>query len=158
MTRPPFVIGVISDTHGMLPDSALEAFADVDAIVHAGDVGDGFVLDLLEGIARVIAVRGNNRYASEARLPIVANVKLGGVRVIVAHRASDLTGAFDPVVAGVAVAVHGHSHVPEIEVCDGVLWVNPGSPSSPHAGSPASVALVTVSDGGLVTARLVTLP
>ncbi len=161
MTRPPrdkpFVIGVISDTHGALPDAAFEALTGSDAIVHAGDVGVGHIPETLEAIAPVTLVRGSNSCVAEARSPIVANVRLGGVRVMVAHMESDLTGAFDPALVGARVAVFGHTHLAEITECDGVLWVNPGSPSDPRQGRPRSVALVTVAVDGSVTARIVSL-
>lgn len=159
MTRPsrakPFVIGVVSDTHGALSDAAFRALAGSDAIVHAGDVGVGHVLDTLETIAPVTLVRGSNSCVAEARSPIVENVKLGGVRVIAAHVESDLTGAFDPALVGARVAIFGHTHLAEVTEADGVLWVNPGSPSDPRQGTPKSVALVTVDVTGSVTARIV---
>lgn len=150
-----FVIGIVADTHGGLPDAAFDALSGADAILHAGDVGAGIVLDLLATIAPVTVVRGNNRYASEAQLPFVANVALGGIRVMVAHRAEDLAGELDPVRAGAQVAVTGHTHVPSIATRDGVLWVNPGSPTCPRRGSPPSVALVMVGAGDHVAARIV---
>ena len=161
MTRPlrekPFVIGVVSDTHGALPDAAFEALSGSDAIVHAGDVGVGHILATLEAIAPVTLVRGSNSCVAEGQAPVVANVRLGGVRVMIAHVESDLTGAFDPALVGARVAVFGHTHLAEITECDGVLWVNPGSPSDPRQGSPKSVALVTIAVDGSVTARIVPL-
>jgi len=161
VTRPlrekPFVIGVVSDTHGALSDAAFEALAGSDAIVHAGDMGVGHILATLEAIAPVMLVRGSNSCVAEGQAPVVANVRLGGVRVMIAHVESDLTGAFDPALVGARVAVFGHTHRPEISECDGVLWVNPGSPSDPRQGSPKSVALVTVAVDGSVTARIVPL-
>ena len=161
MTRPlrekPFVIGVVSDTHGALSDAAFEALSGSDAIVHAGDVGVGHILAALEAIAPVTLVRGSNSCVAEGQAPVVANVRLGGVRVMVAHVESDLTGASDPALVGARVAVFGHTHRPEIAECDGVLWVNPGSPSDPRQGSPKSVALVTIAVDGSVTARIVPL-
>jgi len=152
-----FRIGVISDTHGELPDAVERAFAGVDAIVHAGDVGPGFVIELLEAIAPVTAVSGNMDIGPLAAMPLAANVSLGGVRVIVAHRQRDLAGSLDPARAGARVAVLGHTHVPLVEERDGVLWVNPGSPTSPRGGSAPSVAVVTVAADGSVSAEIVAL-
>jgi putative phosphoesterase len=153
----PFRIGVIADTHGELPSSVKAAFAGVDAIVHAGDVGPGYALETLEAIAPVTAVCGNCDITSPDALPIAANVVLGGVRVIVAHRDRDLGGSLDPVRAGARVAVVGHSHVAGVGERDGVLWVNPGSPSFPRGGMPPSVAIVTVGADGSVAAEVVPL-
>ena len=153
----PYRIGVISDTHGALPDSVEQAFAGVDAIVHAGDVGPGFVLDLLGVIAPVTAVTGNMDLGPTALLPLALNVSLGGIHVIVAHRERDLAGSLDPVRAGARVAVFGHTHVPSIETRDGVLRINPGSPTSPRGGSAPSVAIVTVDPDGAVSGEIVPL-
>lgn len=153
----PYLIGVVADTHGLLPDAAYEALKGADAIVHAGDIGVGFVLDTLEAIAPVVLVRGNNRYAVEEDRPQVADLVLGGVRVIVAHRPEDVPPAFDPADARVRVIVTGHTHIGHVEDRGGVVWVNPGSPSLPRKGSGRSVALVAVRADGTVTARLVPL-
>jgi putative phosphoesterase len=153
----PFRIGVISDTHGTLPDAVETAFAGVDAIVHAGDVGTGFVLDVLGAIAPVTAVSGNMDLGTTEMLPGAANVRLGGVRVVVAHRERDLAGSLDPMKAGARVAVFGHTHSPSVEERDGVLRVNPGSSSDPRGGSAPSVAIVTVAADGSATAEIVTL-
>jgi putative phosphoesterase len=151
----PYRIGVISDTHGSLPDEALAALAGVDAIVHAGDVGGGFVLDLLEQVAPVTLVRGNCDDSGPAsRAPLVANVVLGGVRVVVAHRERDLAGSALPSAAGARIAICGHTHVGRVETRDGVLWVNPGSPAWPRAGAKGSVAVVSVWRSGAVEACL----
>jgi putative phosphoesterase len=150
----PFTIGVVSDTHGELPSAVLDLFAGVDAIVHAGDSGTGYALDLLEAIAPVTAVCGNCDISGAASLPLAVNVELGGVRAVVAHRERDLAGSLDPTRAGARIAIVGHTHVGAIEERHGVLWVNPGSPVHPREGSPASVAIVTVEPGGRVSARL----
>lgn len=153
----PFRIGVISDTHGELPDAVAEAFAGVDAIVHAGDVGSGYVLELLQAIAPVTAVCGNCDVGVVSTYPIAANAVFGGVRIVVAHRERDLAGSLDPARAGARVAITGHSHVAAIGQRDGVLWVNPGSPAFPRGGQPASVAIITVGAEGDVGAEVVPL-
>jgi putative phosphoesterase len=151
-------IGVISDTHGELPDDARAALAGVDAIFHAGDVGSRSVLRLLEAIAPVHAVRGNNRDSSESRLPLQADATVGGVRVVMAHQQADLIRSRALALTCARVAVSGHTHAPEVEEFDGVLWVNPGSPSCPRRGAPRSVAVVTIATDGTVAAEIVTLP
>jgi putative phosphoesterase len=153
----PFRIGVVSDTHGEVPETVLEAFEGVDAIVHAGDCGTGHVLDLLEAIAPVTAVCGNCDLPGALPCPHVANVVLGGVRVVVAHRERDLAGSLDPATAGARVAIIGHSHVAAIGERDGVLWVNPGSAAFPREGQPPSVAIISVTAGGGVSAEIVPL-
>jgi putative phosphoesterase len=152
-----FSIGIISDTHGVLTDAALRALAGSDAIVHAGDVVGPGVLGALRSIAPVVAVRGNCDTAGEEQeLPRVANVVLGGVRVMVAHKRAQLSGSCDPVAAGARIAVFGHTHVASVEERDGVLFVNPGSASAP-AGSAPSVARIAVEPDGAVSAEIVPL-
>lgn len=153
----PFVIGVLSDTHGTLPDAAYEALKGADAIVHAGDIGCGPVLDVLETIAPVVLVRGNNPCATEAGRPQVADVVLGGVSILVAHSEEDLLFAATPSGGPARVVVTGHTHVGYAEERDGVLRVNPGSPTQPRGGSAASVAIIEIHGDGRVTARLVPL-
>lgn len=152
---PPYLIGVVADTHGLLSDAAYEALKGADAIVHAGDIGVGLVLDTLETIAPVVLVHGNNRYAVEEACPQVADIVLGGVRVIVVHRVEDVPPAFDSTDAPVRVIVTGHTHIGHVEDRSGVVWVNPGSPSLPRSGAERSVALVEVRADGTVAARLV---
>ena len=155
----PVRVGVIGDTHGTLQGSALDALAGVDAILHTGDLGAGTVLDELEAVAPVTLVRGNmDASGPGARAPLAANVAFGGVRFLVAHRERDLGGSLDPVRAGARVAVSGHTHVASVGERNGVLWVNPGSPSGPRQGSPATVAIVTVAADGSVSAEIVPLP
>lgn len=151
----PYLIGVVSDTHGLLSDAAYEALRGADAIVHAGDIGARLVLDILKTIAPVVLVNGNNRYAVEAGCPQVADVVLGGVRVIVAHCGEDVPTDFTHTGVPVRVIVTGHTHVGHIEERDGIVTVNPGSPSLPRKGSGRSVALVEVRSDGAVSVRLV---
>jgi len=153
-----FRVGIVSDTHGALPAQVEDLFAGTDAIIHAGDVGGGLVIDLLEAIAPVTVVRGNTDGGLEALgWPEVANVALGGVRVLVAHRGGDLVGDLSPDATGARVVVRGHTHVGSVQERNGVLWVNPGSPTSPRADAPASVAMLEIAPDGAVEARIVPL-
>ena len=145
------LVGVISDTHGTLPREVHEAFVGVDRIVHAGDVGTPAVLAELEAIAPVTAVSGNVDPA-ELFLPPLANVRLGGVRVLVVHRPADVPR---PLPDGVGVVVTGHTHLPVADARAGVLHLNPGS-ASRSRGADRSVALLTIADGS-AHARIVAL-
>jgi len=154
----PFRIGVIADTHGELPAAVEELFEGVDAIVHAGDVGGGLVLELLREIAPVTVVRGNCDGGLEGLLwPEVANMTLGGVRVLVAHQGSDLVDDLAPANVGARIVIRGHTHTGGVQERQGVVWVNPGSASFPRGDAPASVALISVGADGAVEARLVPL-
>ena len=148
-------VGVVSDTHGSLPDTVLDAFAGVERIIHAGDVGPGAILDLLGTVAPVIAVRGNMDDGERAScLRPLVNVALGGVRVLVVHRPADVPR---PLPAGVRVVVTGHTHKALVQEHDGVLWLNPGSPSQARSGSGHSVAVLDIGGDGAVSAEIVRL-
>jgi putative phosphoesterase len=135
------LIGVISDTHGLLRPEALAALAGVEHILHAGDVGDITILEKLRTIAPVTAIRGNvDVYGPCAELPATDFVELGGKIFYLVHSVHDLD--INPVVAGVAVVVSGHSHRSVIETRDGVLYLNPGSAGPRRFDLPVTVALV----------------
>src|SRR5262245_52817274 len=120
------VVGLISDTHGLLRPEALAALAGVDLIVHAGDIGSPVILDALGAIAPVVAVRGNNDHEPwAASVPEIATTTIGGVRLCVIHDLKTLRG--DVAAQGADVIVSGHSHRPGVERRRGVLLVNPGS-------------------------------
>ena len=96
------LIGVISDTHGLLRPEALAALRGVEHILHAGDVGDIAILDALRTIAPVTAIRGNvDGSGACADLPATDVVELGGRLFYLVHSMRDLD--INPVAAGVAV-------------------------------------------------------
>jgi putative phosphoesterase len=149
------VIGLISDTHGLLRPEATAALAGSDLVLHAGDVGDDTVLEGLRAIAPVIAVRGNNDRAPWAfGLPETKRIAIAGARLFVLHDVSDL--AFEPADRGVAAVIYGHSHKPVVERQSGVLWVNPGSAGPRRFKLPVCVARMVV-ENGAVRAEIVTL-
>jgi len=153
--RDRMLIGVISDTHGLLRQEALVALAEAEHILHAGDVGTIEILEELRKIAPVTAIRGNVDVHGEcAKLPATEMVELGGRYFYMVHSVHDLD--IDSRAAGVDVVVSGHSHKPLIERKSGVLYLNPGSAGPRRFSLPVTVALVTVGDGG-VEARLVEL-
>jgi len=148
-------IGVISDTHGLLRPEAVRALRGVDLIVHAGDVGSPDVLEGLRVISRVAAVRGNNDRGAWARaLDDAVTIRAGGARIHVLHDVTEL--ALDPVEAGIAVVIAGHSHQPAVATRDGVLFLNPGSAGPRRFSLPTTVARLTVRDGR-ARARIVPL-
>lgn len=142
------LIGVISDTHGLLRPEAVDALAGSDLIVHAGDVGAPDVLETLRGLAPVVAVRGNVDTAPWASaLPATDVVDLGGRLLYVLHQIDHLD--LDPVAAGVAAVVYGHSHRPSADVRRGVLYLNPGSAGPRRFRLPITLARLHVDGGAL---------
>ncbi len=149
------VVGVISDTHGLLRPEAVSALAGVERIIHAGDVGKRAVLRSLEAIAPVTAVRGNvDTEVWAARLPKTAVLEVDGASIYVVHDISDLDVVAEA--GGFAAVVFGHSHRPSTEIRRGVTFINPGSAGPGRFGLPISVAHLHVS-GGAVEVELITL-
>jgi len=144
MSASALLVGVISDTHGLLRPQALDALRGCDLIIHAGDVGRPELLEPLRALAPLRVVRGNVDYGDwAARLPMTARVDAGGHVFYVLHNIAELD--LDPPTAGFAAVVYGHSHRPSIETRDGVLWLNPGSAGPRRFSLPVSLARVKVS-------------
>src|SRR5262249_41964582 len=135
------LVGVISDTHGLLRSEAIEALRGSDLIVHAGDIGKFELIGQLRAIAPAFFVRGNIDTASWARdLPTTETVEIGDVLFYLLH---DIAGLdLDPRAAGFAAVVYGHSHQPSIETRDDVLFLNPGSAGPRRFKLPVSMARV----------------
>lgn len=149
------VLGVISDTHGLLRPEALEALQDSSLILHAGDIGRPQVLETLREIAPVRAIRGNNdtdRWAM--KLPEREIITVGEVQIYMLHDVKELD--IDPQRAGHDVVISGHSHKPMIEERDGVLFLNPGAAGPRRFSLPVSVARLAITDGR-ATARIIEL-
>lgn len=145
-------IGVISDTHGLLRTEAVAALAGVDAILHAGDVGDEAVLEGLRRVAPVTAIRGNiDRVGVCAELPATEVVEFGGVSVYILHSVADLD--LDPEAAGFGVVISGHSHRAAIERRGKVVYFNPGSAGPRRFALPVTVGMLRM-EAGVVTAEV----
>lgn len=141
-------IGVISDTHGLLRPSAVEALQGSDLIMHAGDVGRAEILDRLRAIAPVLAVRGNVDYGGWAdELPLAETISLGTHRIYMRHILADLD--IDPEAAGFAAVIYGHSHKPDIAEKNGVIYFNPGSAGPRRFDLPVTVGRLRVVAGRL---------
>ena len=153
--KKPILIGVISDTHGLLRREALDALRGSDHIIHAGDVGAPEILDKLRDIAPMTAVRGNVDQGDWAgELPETDVLESGGILIYVLHDLQQLD--LKPVGAGVAVVVSGHSHVPKQEMRDGVLYFNPGSAGPRRFKLPLSIGKLIV-EGGVVRGEVLQL-
>ena len=135
------LIGVISDTHGLLRPEALKALEGVELIIHAGDIGDLRLLRTLERLAPVHAVRGNtDRGDWAAALPRTRVVEVGGVHLYVLHELFTLD--LDPAAAGLAAVIYGHSHLPTWNAKNGVLFLNPGSAGPRRFTLPVTLARI----------------
>jgi len=142
------LVGIISDTHGMLRGEALEALRGSGLILHAGDIGGEAILRALEGVAPVVAVRGNTDQGDLARrLPQSKVVEVGGASFLLIHDLGDLD--LVPEAAGLSAVVFGHSHRPEVRRERGVLFFNPGAAGPRRFQNPVSVGRIVVRHGHL---------
>jgi putative phosphoesterase len=149
------IVGVISDTHGLLRPEAVEVLRGADRIIHAGDVGGPEVLAALEALAPLTAVKGNNDPEPWARdLPTTAVLDAEGVLIYVLHDVAELD--LEPAASGFRVVVAGHSHRPVNEERDGVLWFNPGSAGPRRFKLPIALGRLVVDAGG-VRGEIVTI-
>lgn len=139
-SKDVFLAGVISDTHGNLRPEVTKAFEEVDLIIHAGDIGKSEVLEDLQALAPVHAVRGNMDGGWALGLPATEVVEIGEVLLYVLHDADQLD--LDPAAAGFSVVINGHTHQPSIAWRNGVLFLNPGS-AGPFSSS-GTVALLHI--------------
>ncbi|MGA9526622.1 MAG: metallophosphoesterase family protein [Terriglobales bacterium] len=149
------IVGVISDTHGLLRPEASDALRGSDHILHAGDIGDPDILTALARIAPVTAIRGNVDTEPWARqLPETEMVEVGGVAIYMLHDLSRLD--LKPEAAGIRVVVYGHSHQPKMEEKNGVIYFNPGSAGPRRFTLPVSVGRLAI-ENGRVQAELLRL-
>jgi hypothetical protein len=145
------IIGLISDTHGLLRPEALRALEGSDLIVHAGDVGSRDIIDRLQAVAPVFAVRGNIDSAPWAQeLPATLTVNAEKHSIYVIHEVSHLKPG--PELNGIDTVVSGHSHKPGSRDKEGVLYINPGSAGPRRFRLPVTVALL---DTGVSPSRVV---
>jgi putative phosphoesterase len=142
--KAPTLIGLISDTHGLLREEALRALRGCELIIHAGDVGKPEILEALRQLAPVVAVRGNVDTAEWASaLPATAVVEGAAATIYVLHDVHALD--LNPVAAGLHIVVSGHSHKLGKSERDGVLYINPGSAGPRRFNLPITVARLDLS-------------
>ncbi len=133
------LLGIISDTHGLLRPEAEQALRGVELIIHAGDVGDPEVLARLKRIAPVFAVRGNVDTADWAQeLPLTTVLEAGGATFYVLHNLRELD--VKPEAAEFDFVISGHTHQPVQTEKQGVLYINPGSAGPKRFQLPITLA------------------
>ena len=140
-------IGLISDTHGHVPNTVHTALAGVNYILHAGDVGPMDVITELEAIAPVYAVRGNTDHG--IALPETRLEEFDGRKILIHHivdvdypsqTVRELLSTEKP-----EIVVFGHTHMPFDERRSKIRFINPGSASQPRGGTAPSVAILELS-------------
>ena len=147
-TESQMLLGVISDTHGLLRPEAERLLTGVDHIIHAGDIGSPEIIPQLERIAPTTAVRGNvDTQAWAMDFPTREVLTLAGRSIYVLHDVGDLD--VDPVAAGFDMVISGHSHRPSVKSKEGVVFLNPGSAGPRRFRLPVALATVDLAEASL---------
>lgn len=142
------IVGIISDTHGLLRPEAIEALRGSEHIIHAGDIGSPEIVPALERIAPVTAIRGNvDTQPWARRFAETEVVELAGFHIYVIHDVNALD--LKPGAAGFAAVISGHSHQPNQETKDGVLYFNPGSAGPRRFSLPISLGKLEIGARGI---------
>lgn len=150
------VIGVISDTHGLLRPEVKPALTGVEHILHLGDIGDFAILKSLEKVAPVTAIRGNvDRTGKCSKLPETEVVLFEGHYLYMLHDVQTIH--LDPAAAKFSVVLFGHSHKPEIRRHKGVLYFNPGSCGPRRFSLPVTIGKLTLEEAVSPAAEVVHL-
>jgi len=143
-------VGLVSDTHGRFDPALPLLFARCDLIVHAGDVVGREILAMLESVAPLTAVRGNNDVGQlGAGLPEIALLRLDGLKALLVHVLGSPRQPTPAVRRAIErerpqLVIYGHSHVPAVEAIDGVLFVNPGSAGPRRFHHPRTAGILTI--------------
>jgi len=146
--NPDAIIGVISDTHGLLRQDVFKAFENVDAILHAGDIGSMEIIDQLSAIAPVHAVRGNmdgNTWSKN--FPVFDAIDINNKFFYLLHDKYSLD--LNPKAANFDAVIFGHTHIAEKYIQDNVLYLNPGSAGPIRNNRPPTVARIRVYQNAL---------
>lgn len=151
------LVSVIADTHIKapgkdLPESAYEWIRKSDVVIHAGDLVNNIILERLEQSApAVYAVLGNNDHG--VNLPLFAEIELDGVPIAVIHDSGPRDGRrrrMRKQFPNARIVVYGHSHIPECSDEDGLLLLNPGSPTDKRRQPVHTMAILRLNDGDFV--------
>ena len=143
-------IGIVSDTHNLLPKEVFEYFSDVQHIIHAGDIGGEGIITDLESIAPVFAVYGNmDSHPLVTNLNRIFFFELGGFKFCVTHiigSAKSFAYELFKMEKEIDIIIYGHTHLAEKTSYNDILFINPGSASSPKHGTSRSVAVLKIED------------
>jgi hypothetical protein len=133
-------IAVLSDTHGLLRAEVLERLSGCDCILHGGDINRPEILQRLEEIAPVYAVRGNNDKEWAEHLPQTLQFQLEGLQFFMVHNKKDAPKDL----RGVDIVVFGHSHKYSAQTLGDQFWLNPGSCGRRRFDQEITFAMLTV--------------
>jgi putative phosphoesterase len=154
------LIGVISDTHGMVHPKAFGVFEGVDHILHAGDIGSEEVLIELRALAPVTAIHGNaDPFDMQTHYPSEETVMMNGVTLLLCHQAFRGTKLLGSVKSkaqgkGANALIFGHTHIAFCKVIDGILFFNPGGGGKKRFSLPRSVGILEIDANRTIHPRL----
>lgn len=155
------LLGIVSDTHGLLRPEVAPALRGVDRILHLGDVGKISILDELAKVAPVTAIRGNVDHEGPcAKLPetevvLIENPPRPALYLYMLHDLKTLH--LDPAAAKFVAILHGHTHSPNFHTKNGVLYFNPGSCGPRRFELPVTLGLLSLNEGGELKPEIVHL-
>ncbi len=138
------LIGILSDTHGLLRQEVIDGFEGVDHIIHAGDIDNKQVIDRLEEIAPITVVRGNADKEWAEYLPETATVELLGNKIYVIHNKGKISNDL----AGISIIIYGHNHKYSLVEKNGQAWFNPGCCGKRKPDQEVSFAILEISGQG----------
>ena len=143
------ILGILSDTHGSLPEQVIKQFTNVDAIIHAGDIGNPEIISTLEQLAPVYAVYGNiDTWPILTNYPRTIFLEFAGRSLYVIH---DITSInyfrFELFKRNLKpeLVIYGHTHIPGFEIYQHILFLNPGSASRPKAKNKGTIVKLDLS-------------
>lgn len=145
-------VGLVSDTHGRFDPALPLLFSRCDLLVHAGDVVGREILTMLDAVAPLTAVRGNNDLGHHgAGLPEVAVLRLEGLKAVVLHILGSPERPAPAARRAIErerpeLVIYGHTHKPAVELVGGVLFVNPGSAGTRRFDYPRTAAILSVEE------------
>ena len=145
-------IGILSDTHGLLRPEVLVALEGCDAILHGGDINRQEIIERLEQIAPVYAVRGNNDREWAEHLPLFLDFQLSGLHIYMTHKKKDLPKEL----SSYDLVVYGHSHRYERRTEGSTILINPGSCGPRRFNQDITLAVMELDekDRGMVIRRM----
>lgn len=144
-------LGIISDTHNVLKDEILTYLKDCDYIIHAGDVGEQFIIDQLSILAKTFIVRGNNDKGDWGRqLPDYLEIELDNILIYVVHDQKDIPKQLEHV----DLVIYGHSHKYHEEVRDGVIFLNPGGCGRRRFSLPLTMAVIELTGDNMTINKI----
>lgn len=147
-------IAVISDTHGLLRPEVLEQLKGCEMILHGGDIDRQSILNTLEQIVPVHAVRGNADKEWAASLPATLSLELYGIKIFMIHNKKQLPKELPDA----DVIIYGHSHKYEEQREGGRLWLNPGSCGPRRFTLPITMAILEIGGDGSLRVEKIDLP